>query len=166
MDFSLRPWTIGDLDSLVKYGNNKNIEKFMMNRFPHPYTIEKGKQFIEFATSHKPIHLFAIEINGEACGGIGLHPQDDIHCRNAEIGYWLGEPFWGNGIISKAIVQIVDYGFMNFDITRIFARPFGTNTASQKVLEKAGFKLEGRFENSIYKNGEFIDELVYSVKRK
>lgn len=166
MNFSLRPWTIDDLDSLVKYGNNKNIAKFMMDKFPHPYTPEKGKQFIEYAVSHKPLHLFAIEINGEACGGIGIHPQDDIHCKNAELGYWLAEPFWGKGIISNAIVQMVDYGFMNFDITRIFARPFGTNAASQKVLEKAGFKFEGRIENSLFKNGEFIDELIYAVRRK
>lgn len=166
MNFLLRPWTIGDLDGLIKYGNNKNIAKFMTDKFPHPYTSEKGKQFIEFAISHTPTRIFAIEINGEACGGIGIHPQEDIHCKNAELGYWLGEPFWGKGIISKAVVQIVDYGFMNFDITRIFARPFGTNSASQKVLEKAGFKFEGRFENSLYKNNEFIDELVYGVRRK
>ncbi|MBA3680702.1 MAG: GNAT family N-acetyltransferase [Bacteroidetes bacterium] len=166
MNFTLRPWTVKDLESLVKYGNNNNIAKFMTDKFPHPYTLEKGKQFIEFATSHKPVRLFAVEINGEACGGIGIHPQDDIHCKNAELGYWLGEPFWGQGIISKAIIQMVDHGFMNFDITRIFARPFGTNAASQKVLEKAGFKLEARFEKTLYKNGIYLDELIYSVNKK
>lgn len=166
MNFSLRPWSIDDLESLVKYGNNKNVAKFMMNRFPHPYTIENGKQFIEFASNHKPLHMFAIEINGEASGGIGLHPQEDIHCKNAELGYWLGEPFWGNGIITKAIVKMVDYGFRNFDVTRIFAKTFGTNLASQKVLEKAGFKFEARFEKTFYKNNEYFDELVYAVRRK
>ncbi len=166
MNFSLRPWSIDDLESLVKYGNNKNIANFMMDRFPHPYTIENGKQFIEFASKHKPLHMFAIEINGEACGGIGLHPQEDIHCKNAELGYWLGEPFWGNGIITKAIVEMVDYGFRNFDVTRIFAKPFGNNLASQKVLEKAGFKFEARFEKTFYKNDEYLDELVYAMRRK
>ena len=89
-----------------------------------------------------------------------------MHRKNAELGYWLAEPFWGNGIITKAIVQIVEYGFMNFDITRIFARPYGTNEASQRVLGKAGFTFEGKFEKTLFKNGEYKDELIYAVRRK
>jgi len=165
MSFSLRPWAITDLDNLIKHGNNINVAMFMMNKFPHPYTRERGEQFIQYANSHQPIHLFAIDIAGEACGGIGIHPQEDIHCRNAELGYWLGEAHWGKGIVSKAIVQMVDHGFKNFDIDRIFARPFGTNIRSQKVLEKAGFKLEGRFEKTLFKNGEQLDELIYAVRK-
>lgn len=166
MNFSLRPWNGNDLESLIKFGNNKAIAKFMTDKFPHPYTKEKGESFIAFATQHIPVRMFAIDIEGKAAGGIGVHPQDDIHCRNAELGYWLGEPFWGHGIITKAIIQIVDHGFKNFEIDRIFARPFGTNAASQKVLEKAGFKLEARFERALYKNGEYLDELVYAIRRK
>jgi RimJ/RimL family protein N-acetyltransferase len=166
MDFSLRPWTSNDLDSLIEFGNNKAIAKFMTDKFPNPYTKEKGESFIAFTQQHDPIHVFAIDVDGKAVGGIGIHPQDDIHCRNAELGYWLGEPFWGHGVITKAIIQMVDYGFTNFEIDRIFARPFGTNTASQKVLEKAGFKLEARFERSLYKNGEYLDELVYAIRRE
>src|ERR1044072_8408657 len=99
MDFKLRPWSLNDLDSLVKHANNNNIAKNMMDRFPHPYTRESGKQFIDFATKNDPVHIFAIEINGKAAGGIGIHPQDDVSRRNAELGYWLAEPFWGKGII-------------------------------------------------------------------
>ena len=166
MNFLLRPWTDNDLENLLKFGNNKNIAKFMTEKFPHPYTKEKGESFIAFTKQHSPIHVFAIDVDNQAVGGIGIHPQDDIHCRNAELGYWLGEPFWGKGIITKAILEIVDYGFNNFDIDRIFARPFGTNAASQKVLEKSGFKLEARFERSLYKNGEYLDELVYAIRRE
>ena len=137
----------------------------MTDMFPYPYTEEKGKQFIEFANKENSIRILAIDLNGEAIGGIGLHPQTDIHCKNAELGYWLGEPFWGQGIITKAIIKMVDYGFINFEINRIFARPFGTNLASQKVLEKTGFKLEARFEKTLFKNGELIDELVYAIRR-
>ena len=151
MELLLRPWHINDLNNLVKYGNNKNIAKFMTDMFPYPYTEEKGKQFIEFANKENSIRILAIDLNGEAIGGIGLHPQTDIHCKNAELGYWLGEPFWGQGIITKAIIKMVDYGFINFEINRIFARPFGTNLASQKVLEKTGFKLEARFEKTLFK---------------
>ncbi len=165
MDFTLRAWTIDDLDDLVKFANNKNIAKFMMDQFPHPYTIEKGKAFIEFASQTSPLRLFAIDVKGRAVGGIGIHPLADIERKNAELGYWLAEPFWGNGIMTKAVVQLVDYGFKNLDINRIFARPFGTNLASQRVIEKAGFKLEARFEKTFFKNGEYDDELIYAVRR-
>lgn len=165
MEFKLRPWKITDLDNLVKNANNAKIAKFMTDMFPYPYTREKGISFIDFASSDKPVRIFAIEINGEASGGIGLHPQQDINAKNAELGYWLGEPFWGKGIITAAVKQMVEYGFSTLDITRIFARPFGTNKASQKVLEKAGFKLEARFEKTFYKHGEFIDELIYAVRK-
>lgn len=165
MQFQLRPWTLHDLDSLVKYGNNASIAKFMTDQFPHPYTAEKGKAFIAFATQNNPIHIFAIDVNGEAVGGIGLHPQADIHQKNAELGYWLAEPYWGKGIITEAVKQMVAFGFSTYPINRIFARPFGTNIASQKVLEKAGFILEARFEKTLYKQGEYLDELVYAIRR-
>ncbi|MCB0605862.1 MAG: GNAT family N-acetyltransferase [Saprospiraceae bacterium] len=165
MEFILRPWKASDINSLIKYANNWNIAKNLTNQFPHPYTIQDGKAFIEYATKDEPIHIFAIEVNQEAVGGIGIHPQSDIFIKNAEIGYWLGEPFWGHGIVSKAIKQIVQFGFSTFDIERIFARPYGTNFASQKILEKNNFLLEGRYNNILYKNGEYLDELIYAIRR-
>lgn len=164
-EFKIRAWKKDDLNSLVKYANNWNVAKCLTNLFPHPYTEKDGISFIDFATKDYPIHIFAIDINGEAVGGIGIHPLSDIFCKNAELGYWIGEPFWGQKIISKAIKQMVDFGFSNYDIDRIFARPFGTNVSSQKVLEKNDFILEGRYEKTLYKNGEYIDELVYAIRR-
>ena len=166
MDFILRPWNFDDLDSLVGYANNFNIAKNMTNAFHHPYMREDGERFINMTLQHSPTNIFAIEIEGKASGAIGIHPQSDILCKNAELGYVLSEEYWGKGIITKAVLQMLDYGFRTFDIERIFARPFGTNIASQKVLEKAGFKLEAHFEKTIFKNGEFLDELVYAVRRK
>jgi ribosomal-protein-alanine N-acetyltransferase len=165
MIYKLRPWEISDLESLVRYANNPNIAKFLTDAFPHPYTIENGKAFIEFANKDNPIHIFAIEINGQAAGAIGIHPQYDIHRKNAELGYWLAEPFWGHGIITKAVIEMVAFAFKSYDINRVFARPYGTNKASQRVLEKAGFKLEAKIDKCLYKNGEFIDELIYAVRR-
>lgn len=156
---------MADLDNLVLVANNHDIAKNMANLFPHPYTIDNGKAFIEMASKASPFHIFCIDINGIACGGIGIHPQADIQCKNAELGYWLAEPYWGNGIITNAISQMVAYGFKTFDITRIFARPFGTNTGSQKALEKAGFILEARLEKTFFKNGEYQDELIYATRR-
>ncbi|WP_299365648.1 GNAT family protein [Winogradskyella sp.] len=165
-ELKLRPWKESDLDSLVTYANNWNVAKNLTDKFPHPYTRENGKQFIDYACSSNPIRVFAIDLGGEAVGGIGIHPQDDIHRKNAELGYWLAEPFWGKGIISEAIKEIVDIAFKTFEIDRVFARPFGTNIASQKVLEKNNFVLEGRFKKVLLKNGEHLDELVYAIRRE
>jgi ribosomal-protein-alanine N-acetyltransferase len=165
-NFTLRPWSLQDLPSLVKFANNFEIAKNLTDQFPHPYTEEHGRKFIAMATQDDPIRIFAIDVNGEAVGSIGLHPQHDIYRKNMEMGYWLAQPFWGQGIVQRAVAQMVDYGFRTFDITRIFARPYGHNIASQRVLEKAGFTLEGRFEKTLFKNGEFLDELIYAVRRE
>ena len=165
MEFKLRSWNLNDLKSLVKYANNYNIAKNLTNQFPHPYSKENGEAFIAMATKNDPLTIFAIEINGQAAGGIGLHPQQDIHCKNAELGYWLAEPYWGKGIITQAIKQIVAYGFKTFEIDRIFARPFENNIGSQKALIKSSFVLEGKFDKVLYKNGEYLDELIYAIRK-
>lgn len=165
MDFTLRPWTEDDVESLVKYADNPLIAKNMTDQFPHPYTAQHAETFITYTSRLSPPHVLAIDIGGEAVGGIGIHQQTDIYRKNAEMGYWLGEPFWGRGIITRAIGQMVAYGFENWDIDRIYARPFGTNRASQRALEKAGFRLEGRFEKAFFKNGEYVDELIYAIRR-
>jgi RimJ/RimL family protein N-acetyltransferase len=166
MKIKLRPWNIEDAESLVENANNFEIARFMSDAFPYPYTIENAKNFIAFATKDEPIHIFAIEIDGKAVGGIGIHPQVDIMKKNAELGYWLGEKYWGKGIISKAIREIIPWAFNTYDITRIYARPFGSNMVSQKVLEKAGFVLEARIKENIFKNGVYLDELIYAIRRQ
>ncbi len=165
MAYTLRPFNINDIESLVEYANNSKIAANLTNQFPHPYTRESGEAFIKMTTQQSPPTILAIEINGRASGGIGLHIQTDIHIKNAELGYWLAEPYWGKGIMTKAVKHMVNYGFKNLNITRIFARPFGTNIASQKVLKNAGFVLEGKFKDTIYKNGEYLDELIYAIRK-
>lgn len=165
VSFKLRPWNELDLESLVRYANNKKIAANLTDHFVYPYTTEAGQAFIEMVRSQNPVQVFAIEINGEAAGSIGVHPQSDIMKKNAELGYWLAEKYWGNGIVSEVVSQMVEYGFNNFNIDRIYARPFGSNIGSQKVLEKAGFKLEAQFKDTIFKNGNYEDELVYAIRR-
>ncbi len=162
-NFSLRNWQDSDTESLTKYANNYNIAKNLTNKFPHPYKRENAMSFIDMMKDNQSV--FAIVHNGEAIGGVGLHPQSDIFCKNAELGYWLAEPFWGQGIITAAIEQIVAFGFESMDITRIFARPFGSNIASQRVLEKSGFIFEARLPETIFKNNAFEDELIYAVRK-
>ena len=163
--FTLRPWVDSDLPSLVQHANNAEIARYLIDAFPHPYTTEDGRAYLEFVASQAPGCIFAIDVAGQAVGSIALHPQADIYRKNAELGYWLAQPFWGQGIITQAIRQMVAHGFQAFDITRIFARPFGTNRASQRVLEKAGFTLEAQFAQTLFKNGELLDEWVYGLRR-
>jgi [ribosomal protein S5]-alanine N-acetyltransferase len=166
MDYRLREFSEADTESLVRYANNYKVARFLTDGFPYPYTEEHARSFISNANSEKsPNLIFAIEVNGEAAGAIGVHPQSDIHRKNAEMGYWLAEPYWGHGIVTRAVREMVAIAFERFDINRIFARPFSSNPASQKVLEKAGFRLEGRFEKTLIKNGEYLDELVYAIRR-
>jgi [ribosomal protein S5]-alanine N-acetyltransferase len=165
MQVTLRPFVITDLDSLVRHADNAAIAEKLNDHFPHPYTRENGKAFIEMTMKQDPRTILAIVVDGQACGAIGIHPLPMIERKNAEMGYWLGQAYWNKGIITRAIGQMVEYGFAHFDINRIFARPFGTNIASQRVLEKAGFQLEAKFEKTFYKNGQYIDELIYAIRR-
>lgn len=152
MKFELRPLEVTDLDDLVHQANNIKIAGNLTNKFPHPYTRQDGRKFLDYAMEPSPRHVLAISIDGRLRGCIGVHPQDDIFFRNAEMGYWLTEELWGQGIMTEAIKRMIVYGFNNFpDIDRIFARPFGSNLGSQKVLEKAGFVFEAKLEKTYLK---------------
>ena len=166
MNITLREWAEADLDSLVKYADNINIAKWLTNAFPHPYTEADGRKYLSMVANNSPVKVFAIDIDGEAVGSIGFVLQLDIHEKNAELGYWLAEPFWRKGIMPCAIQKMIEYGFNTFDITRIFARPFSTNKASRRVLEKAGFTLEATLPKALFKYGEYIDELIYTIRRQ
>jgi len=163
MEFILRPFELRDIPNMVRYADNPKIAGNLTDAFPHPYTWQAAEKFINMAMGHNPAQIRVIDIDSELCGAIGLHPQSDVYKMNAEMGYWLAEPFWGNGIMSKAIEQTIKYGFENFSFTRIYARPFGSNVASQKALEKAGMKKEAVLQNAFFKNGKYEDEWIYSV---
>ena len=163
--YILRPWKSSDVDSLVKHANNKKISDNLRDAFPYPYTTKDAEEYIALVDVTPPLKL-AIEVEGEACGGIGVHRLSDIHRKNAELGYWLSERHWGKGIMTQAVQEIVVYSFKQLDIERIFAIPFGKNIASHKVLEKAGFQLEAKLKDTIYKHGEFHDEYIYAIRRK
>ncbi len=162
---NLRPFSEKDIDALVKYANNAQIANNLTDAFPHPYGESNAKAFINSLINHQPTRVFAIDIAGEACGAIGVFPQTDIHRKNAEMGYWLAEPYWGMGLMTQVVHQMIDYAFNTFDIDRIFARPFGSNLASQRVLEKNGMVLEARFKKVLLKNNQYEDELIFAIRR-
>ncbi len=163
-DVVLRPWRETDKTNLMRYANNPKIFNNLTDAFPIPYTEEAASRFLSWANEKEPPHILAITIHDEAIGSIGLHPQTDIFRINCELGYWLAEPYWGQGITSAAVKQMVQYAKENFNFQRVFARPFGSNLASQKVLEKVGFTLEAHFENNVIKNGKLEDILVYGYR--
>ncbi len=160
----LRPWAETDLHSIVKYAGNPKITRFMSDGFLNVSSPEGAKKFIAFANSATDRIYRAIELDGEAVGGIGVSVLSDIYRKNAELGYWLAEPFWGKGIMSQAIPAIINEAFEILDIKRIFAKPFHTNFASHRVLEKSGFKLETIFEKTVFKDGEYLDEYIFGIR--
>ncbi len=164
--FHLRPWTLDDLPSLVEHANDPVVADNLTDAFPHPYTEEHGRQFLERFMAQDPPLIMAIDVAGKAVGAVGLHPQTDVFRRNAELGYWIGAPFRGNGIMTEAVRQATARAFVVLpEVHRVFARPYGSNLASQRVLEKAGFVLESRIYGILVKNGRLEDELIYAVRR-
>jgi RimJ/RimL family protein N-acetyltransferase len=148
-----------DLPSLLKYADNFNIWINLRDGFPHPYTEEAGRGWLEMAQRDDRNLLLAIEIDGEAVGGIGAHFHDDVYRINAEIGYWLAEPFWGRGIVTRSVEMLTAHLFENYpQIQRVYADLFAPNRASARVLEKCGFHLEAVHNQSVIKNGVILDE--------
>jgi RimJ/RimL family protein N-acetyltransferase len=163
--FTIRYWQAGDEATLAENANNRKIWRNVRDRFPHPYTLEDAVWWIRFANSETPICNFAIEIDGAAVGGIGLILRDDVYRLSAEIGYWLGEDYWGRGIVTQAVGAVTDYAFANFKLCRIYAEVFEWNPASMRVLEKAGYQFEGRLRKSAIKDGHIIDACIYAIVR-
>ncbi len=161
----MRSWEWEDRDSLVHHANNRNVWINLRDRFPHPYTANDARSWLESVIGLKPETNFAIAVLGEAVGGIGFVIQHDVAYRSAEIGYWLGENFWGRGIATEALIAVTEYAFSNFDLCRLYAHVFDWNGASARVLEKAGYVFEGRLRSSVTKNGQTIDQLMYAVIR-
>ena len=162
---TLRPYRRDDEPSLVRYADNRNVSRNMRDRFPHPYTAADARDWTTRVSTQSPVANFAIVVDGEVVGGIGLEPGTDVFRRSAEIGYWLGEPFWGRGIATEALRAMTEYAFEHFDICRLEAGVFDWNPASARVLEKAGYTLEGRARLSVVKEGRVGDRLLYALVR-
>lgn len=160
-NIQLRPLTISDAPRLAELANNPKISINLRDAFPSPYTLDNAMIFIDMCSAFKPTQVFAIDYNGEYVGNIGLHPGSDVYRKSAEIGYFLGEPYWNKGIMTEAVKKIVEYGFANLDIVRIHTGIFEYNTASQRVLEKCGFKKEAVFEKAVLKNNQLWNEVRY-----
>lgn len=161
----IREFSLADAESVQRHANNRKIWQNLREVFPHPYTIENAKGFLNFITNAQPQTTFAIAAEKEAIGCIGLQLGADVHRRTAELGYWLSEQFWDHGIMTEAVIAFTKWGFENFELDRIFAQPFSNNLASARVMEKAGFVREGVLRANVFKDGNVLDSLLYARYR-
>jgi len=160
----IRPWSSQDVAALVKYANNRKIWLNLRDAFPHPYAEPHAAAFLEMVGRQNPTTYFAVAA-GEAIGGIGISIRQDVHRLTAEMGYWLAEAYWGKGFMTEAVSRFADWAFERFHLVRIFAEPYANNASSCRVLEKAGFALEGRMRSSVIKDGQILDQLLYAAIR-
>ena len=161
---SLRHFRDEDQQRLSELANNEKIGRNLRDGFPFPYTLADAANFISRFKAHPS--FFAIEYNGEYVGNISLVPLDNVYRRTAEIGYFLGEPYWNKGIMTSAVNIITEFGFRELDLIRIHTGIYEYNPASQRVLEKCGFVKEGVFRKNICKNGQMFDEIRFAKIRE
>ena len=165
MYITLQPWKMEEASVLAGYYNNINIWNNLRDYIPHPYSIEDSVKFINSQSELTPIQNFSIKNEEEIVGGIGIALLDDVYKMNVELGYWIAEPYWGQGIATIAVGLMSDYVFANFAINRIVAEVFDYNKASMRVLEKNGFFLETVRRKGILKNDILVDDFIW-VKQK
>jgi RimJ/RimL family protein N-acetyltransferase len=158
----VRQWRLDDAEALVRHADNINVARQLRDRFPHPYTRANASIFLKAATSAAEPSNLAIEVDGEAVGAIGYVPGIDVERYSAEIGYWLGEGYWGRGIVTEALLLVTEHVFATANLLRLFALPFADNAASTRVLEKAGYSREAILRSSSVKYGQPRDQALYA----
>ncbi|OFX38534.1 MAG: hypothetical protein A2W95_03605 [Bacteroidetes bacterium GWA2_40_14] len=159
----LRKWQNGDEPYLAYAANNINIWKSVMDIFPHPYTFDDARNWVELNQNNENLLNFAIVFDGDPVGNVGITLGNDVHKKSAALGYWLAEPYWGKGIMTQSVKWMVDYAFRNFDLNRIWAGVFSNNPASMKVLLNSGFKQEAVLQKAVVKDGQELDEYIFSM---
>ncbi len=164
-EFMIRDLDIDDAPSIALHADNPGIARALRDLFPSPYSLLDAVAFIAKFSTAEPSTVFAIATAEEAFGIIGFFPGQDVNRFSAEVGYWIGEDYWGRGIMTKALDAFTDYVFQNSEMNRLYAGVFSSNPASGRVLEKAGYQYEGTHRASVFKNGELLDELLYARLR-
>ncbi|MBN1952787.1 MAG: GNAT family N-acetyltransferase [Bacteroidales bacterium] len=165
-DVLIREFNSEDAAQIAALANNRKISRNLTDAFPNPYTIEEARKFLARMEKQDPKTWFAIEYQGKYAGNISLAPGKDIYRKSAEIGYFIGEPFWNKGIATQAINLIVDFGFYTLDLVRIHCGIFSFNAASARVLEKNGFNQEGVFRKAMMKEGTVYDEIRFAIVKE
>ncbi len=167
MNCKIRRWLPTDCDALSAVLNNKKLQDNLRDGLPYPYTPDDAAWYIHEMLRADPRNTFAfaVTLDGNVIGSIAAFRQQNIHCQTAELGYYIGEPYWGKGYMTEAVKQLCSDVFAHTDILRIFAEPFAYNIGSCRVLEKAGFQYEGTLRANAVKNGKIIDMKMYGLLR-
>lgn len=166
---AIRQWRMSDAKDLAHALSNKSVLDNLRDGLPYPYTEADGAEYISAMLSADKNSVFAfaiVDVDGRAIGSIGVFRQQNIHCRTAELGYYIAEEHWGKGIATQAVKSVCKHVFDTTDIVRIYAEPFAFNVASCRVLEKSGFELEGVLRKNAFKNGRFLDMKLYSLVKE
>lgn len=162
----LRTLKLEDAESIAANGNNLKIAAKMRDVFPSPYKTETAKAWINMnLLPDNKDWVNAIVVNGKAVGVASILFKTDIYQHCAEVGYWIGEEYWGKGIVSEAVKALVDYTLENTEVIRLYAEVFDNNKASARVVEKAGLIYECTHKKAIIKNGEIMDSHIYTIIR-
>jgi RimJ/RimL family protein N-acetyltransferase len=160
-DVCIRSYRVDDLEALVRYADNPRVAMNLRDHFPHPYTPEHAEEWLYAGLRQDPEVNFALATDEELIGSIGLKLGEDVYEHSAEVGYWLGEPYWGRGIATQAVRAFSDWAFASFGLLRLHAYVFGGNVASMRVLEKAGYQREGCQRQAVVKFGRVMDQFLY-----
>ncbi len=160
----IRKWALSDAKDLATALSDKKVQENLRDGLPYPYTEQDGEEYISsmLSANKNDTFAFAITVDGKVIGSISAFRQGNIHRQTAELGYYIAKEYWGRGVMTEAVKQFCDYVFAHTDIIRIFAEPFADNTASCRVLEKAGFRFEGTLRRDAIKNGKVLDMKIYS----
>ena len=168
MNCTIRKWRLSDAGDLAAALSNPKVLNNLRDGLPYPYTQRDAEDYIRAMLSADENNTFAFAITADdrCIGSIGAFRQGNIHSRTAELGYYLAEEYWGQGLMTQAIGKICRWVFANTDILRIYAEPFSYNTGSCRALEKAGFHYEGLMKNNAVKNGKLLDMKLYAFTRE
>ena len=159
---TVRGWRLSDAPAMTRHANNPRVARNLRDAFPHPYNIVDAHRFLEAVAAQEPETFFCIAVQDEPVGGVGFTLLDDVERFSAEIGYWLSEQYWGRGIVVEALQAVTAYAMDTHGLHRLYATPYAWNVASVRVLEKSDYVYEGRLRCSAFKDGQLVDQLLYS----
>lgn len=165
-EFCIRSYEFSDREALVKYANNYNVSRLLRDQFPYPYTTTDAEAWLIHACNQDPETNFVITNDEEMIGAIGIIPQEDVNRFSAEVGYWIGEPHWGKGTATSALIAFTEFAFNKFNLNKIFANVFEGNDASEKVLLKAGYRKEAILKKAVFKEERFLDQYIYAALKE
>lgn len=162
----VRPWTRADRAALLRHADNPNVARYLSLRFPNPYHEVDADAWFDFLESQDGPEAWAIEVDGEAVGGIGVRRGQAESSHSGELGYWLGEAYWRRGIVSAAVRVVVPFAMARWNLSRLCAYAASDNVGSIRVLEGAGFEREGLMRARAIRNGRAQDHLVFGLVKQ